>query len=50
MAMFADDTLLCMSGKSLPDVPDKAASDLMIIKRWLDQNVLKLIVFKTKWL
>lgn len=48
--LFADDTLLLTRGENWQDVKYNAQSDLVILKKWLDQNYLSLNVSKTKFL
>jgi len=48
--LFADDSLIFLQGKTWPEVKEKAMYDLMIVKKWLSQNVLSLNVSKTKFM
>ena len=48
--MFADDTTLTVSGKSLSDVEIAIDYDLVQVKGWLSANKLSLNVIKTEYL
>jgi len=48
--LFADDTLLLLTGKNWQEVRLKALSDLFVLKRWFDNNLLSLNISKTKFL
>lgn len=48
--LFADDTLIYLKGKDWLDVRDKAHHDLMVLKKWFDQNLLSVNTCKTKFL
>ena len=48
--MFADDTTLTVSGKSIQEVEGAINHDLANIKRWLFSNKLSLNLVKTEYL
>ena len=48
--MFADDTTLTVSGKSISDVEIAINYDLVQFKGWLSANKLSLNVIKTEYL
>lgn len=48
ISLFADDTLICMSGRPSENIADLLNSELSILYDWLCQNKLKLNVSKTK--
>ena len=48
--MFADDTTLTVSGKSISDVEITINYDLVQVKGWLSANKLSLNVIKTEYL
>ena len=48
--MFADDTTLIASGKSIPDVEVAINYDLATVKQWLSSNKLSLNFIKTEYL
>jgi hypothetical protein len=47
--LFADDTLIYISGTNLNDIIDRLNSDLNVVSDWLKVNRLKLNVDKTKF-
>jgi hypothetical protein len=47
--LFADDTLIFISGKDISEIEEKMNSDLCIVSRWLRVNKLKLNLDKTKF-
>lgn len=50
LALFADDTLVYISGKNVQDAVNKLNEDLSRISAWLNVNKLKLNVEKTKYM
>lgn len=46
--LFADDTLLYITGKDMNEIANKMNSELKSVVNWLDSNKLKLNVQKTK--
>lgn len=50
LALFADDTLIYISGKNLQETIDKLSEDLSRVNSWLNVNKLKLNVNKTKYM
>ena len=48
--MFADDTTLTASGKSIQQIESKINCDLINIKEWLLANKLSLNLTKTEYL
>ena len=50
LTLFADDTLIFVTGATWEEVKNKAEFDLYTLKKWLDQNVLSLNVTKTKFM
>jgi len=50
LALFADDTLVYISGKNVQEVVDKLNEDLSRVNSWLNVNKLKLNVHKTKYM
>lgn len=50
IALFADDTLVYISGKNVQNAVNKLNEDLSRINAWLNVNKLKLNVDKTKYM
>lgn len=50
LSLFADDTLIYISGKNVQDVVNKLNEDLSRVNSWLNANKLKLNVAKTKYM
>ena len=48
--MFADDTNLFLTGKSLADVEEQMNQELLLITEWLQSNRLSLNITKTSYL
>jgi hypothetical protein len=50
VSLFADDTLLSISGDNVEEVMRNMNKDLQILSKWLNYNKLKLYVEKTKFI
>lgn len=50
LALFADDTLIYISGKNVQDAVNKLNEDLSRVNAWLNVNKLKLNIDKTKFM
>ena len=48
--MFADDTNLFLTGKSLADVEEQMNQELLLITEWFQSNRLSLNITKTSYL
>lgn len=48
--LFADETLLAITAKNIPDAVDKLNQDLETLSQWLQLNKLKLNIQKTKYM
>lgn len=48
--MFADDTLLYISGNNIKNINDKLNKDLECLSEWLEGNKLKLNLMETKYM
>src|SRR5436190_13521778 len=48
--LFADDTLIFITGVDWEEVRNKANRDVMLVKSWFNQNVLSLNTSKTKFM
>ena len=48
--MFADDTNLFLTGKSLADVEEQMNQELLFITEWFQSNLLSLNITKTSYL
>ena len=46
--MYADETSISFSSNSIPDINQKANSDLLCLKTWMESNKLSLNVTKTQ--
>jgi hypothetical protein len=48
--LFADDTLITLSGDSVRDLEEQLNTDLSSLSKWLNFNKLKLNVDKSKFM
>lgn len=46
--LFADDTMLCISGENLIEIKEKLEYDIKNLCNWINTNKLKINVRKTK--